>query len=144
MPRVLSMWSTSNGGVVVPQCWQVPWSLVKMRLRVVVVTCLSLLFFHAIMSPVLYPRMSKPPAPCVVWGFVCIEHITRRRVDHSTCVNTMLVTVTCDPCEHLTKEVFGLGTVVGDTNVSPRSPCVEVLARNMDSPLSQFVDDALC
>ncbi|CAB0830014.1 hypothetical protein FRC0326_00078 [Corynebacterium diphtheriae] len=56
----------------------------------------------------------------------------------------MLVTVTCDPCEHLTKEVFGLGTVVGDTDVPPRSPCVEVLARDTDSPLSQFVDNALC
>lgn len=78
MPRVLSMWSTSNGGVVVPQCWQVPWSLVKMRLRVVVVTCLSLLFFHAIMSPVLYPRMSKPPAPCVVWGGCSFEHVARQ------------------------------------------------------------------
>lgn len=144
MPRVLSMWSTSNGGVVVPQCWQVPWSLVKMRLRVVVVTCFALLLFHAIVFPVLYPRMCKPPSPCVVWGFVFFEHITRRRVDYSTCVNTMLVAVTCGPCDYLAEEVPRLGTVVGDTDVSPRSPCVEVLARNVDSPLCQLVDDALC
>lgn len=56
----------------------------------------------------------------------------------------MLVAVTCDPCEHLTKEVFGLGTVVGDADVPPRPPCVEVLACDMDSSLSQLVDNALC
>lgn len=56
----------------------------------------------------------------------------------------MLVAVTCGPCDYLAEEVPRLGTVVGDTDVSPRSPCVEVLARNMDSPLSQFVDNALC